>query len=53
MMLDGEESFKRWQGFKDAAGDSEEKKVLNKKNRDEIFSEFGYTFRRAILLGEE
>ena len=53
MMLDGEESFKRWQGFKDADGDSEEKKVLNKKNRDEIFSEFGYTFRRAILLGEE
>ena len=41
MMLDSKENFIKWQ---DAADSVDKKK---------IFSEFGYTFRRAILLGKK
>ncbi len=41
MMLDSEESFKKWQ----EAGTAAKKK--------EVFAEFGYTFRRAVLLGKK
>ncbi len=40
-MLDSRESFKKWQD----AG--------NKTEKDNIFIEHGYTFRRAVLLGKK
>ena len=53
MLIDTKENFRSWQGFKDVTGDDDTVKAAKKKKRDEIFSEFGYTFRRAILLGEK
>lgn len=41
MMLDSKESFKKWQ---DASSSTD---------KDEIFAEYGYTFRRAVLLGKK
>ena len=41
MMLDSEESFKKWQEADTAA------------KKKEVFAEFGYTFRRAVLLGKK
>ena len=39
-MLDSKESFKKWQSAAAA-------------KRDEVFSEYGYTFRRAVLIGKK
>ena len=40
-MLDSKDSFEKWQQASTSAG------------KDEVFAEFGYTFRRAILLGKK
>lgn len=37
-MLDSKESFRKWQDATD---------------KDEVFAEYGYTFRRAVLLGKK
>ncbi len=40
-MLDSRESFRRW------------REAESKAEKDAIFAEYGYTFRRAILLGKK
>ena len=44
-LIDNDDKFQQWL-------DIEGSDTAAQKKRDEIFAEYGYTFRRAVLIGQ-